>query len=120
MAQGDNLLYKIGLYSLDVRERVLTREGCVVPLTPKAFETLLVLVRNSGHVVQKDELMKEVWPDAFVEEANLTQNIFALRRTLGESTAEPQYIETVPRRGYRFVAPVRTISAAAPASRPRS
>ncbi len=113
MTQGDNLLYKFGLYSLDVRERVLTREGCVVPLTPKAFETLLVLVRNSGHVVTKDDLMKEVWPDAFVEEANLTQNIFALRRTLGESTAEPQYIETVPRRGYRFVAPVVTISTAA-------
>jgi TolB-like protein/predicted negative regulator of RcsB-dependent stress response len=114
MSQGDNLLYSFGLFSLDVRERVLTREGCVVPLTPKAFATLLVLVRNSGHVVKKDDLMKEVWPDAFVEEANLTQNIFALRRILGESTAEPQYIETVPRRGYRFVALVQTISTAAP------
>src|SRR4030095_14306008 len=114
MTQADNLLYKFGPYSLDVRERVLTREGGVVPLTPKAFETLFVLVRNSGHVVEKDDLMKEVWPDAFVETANLTQNIFALRRTLGESTAEPQYIETVPRRGYRFVAPVRMISTVQP------
>ena len=114
MTEGDNLLYNFGFYSLDVRERVLTREGCVVPLTPKAFDTLLVLVRNSGHVVQKDDLMKEVWPDAFVEEANLTQNIFGLRRALGENTAEPQYIETVPRRGYRFVAPVQTISKVAP------
>jgi len=96
MAQGDNLLYKFGFYSLDVRERVLTRQGAAVPLTPKAFETLLVLARNSGHVVTKDDLMKEVWPDSFVEEANLTQNIFALRRTLGESTAEPQYIEPAP------------------------
>lgn len=116
MAQADSLLYRFGPYSLDVRERVLTREGSVVPITPKAFETLLALVRNGGHVVTKDDLMKAVWPDAFVEEANLTQNIFALRRILGENrekTAEPQYIETVPRRGYRFVAPLRTISAAA-------
>src|SRR6267143_1514825 len=114
MSQGNNLLYRFGLYSLDVGERVLTREGSVVPLTPKAFETLLVLVRNGGHLMTKDDLMKEVWPDAFVEEANLTQNIFALRRLLGENTAQPQYIETVPRRGYRFVASVRTISAATP------
>lgn len=114
MTEVENLLYRFGFYSLDVRERVLTREGSVVPLTPKAFETLLVLVRNSGHVVQKDDLMKEVWPDAYVEEANLTQNIFGLRRALGENTAEPQYIETVPRRGYRFVAPVQAISTVAP------
>lgn len=113
MKKGDNLLYEFGLYSLDVRERVLTREGCVLPLTPKAFETLLVLVRNSGHLVMKDDLMKEVWPDAFVEDSNLSQNVFALRRILGESNGQRQYIETVPRRGYRFVAAVQTISAAA-------
>src|SRR5882724_10428353 len=109
MSPGDNLLYKFGPYSLDECERVLTREGSVVPLTPKAFETLVVLVRNSGHIVKKDDLMKEVWPDAFVEDANLTQNIFSLRKILGESSTQPQYIETVPRRGYRFVAAVRTI-----------
>ena len=114
MTQGENLQYKFGHYVLDVHERVLTREGCVVPLAPKSFETLLVLVRNSGHVVQKDDLMNEVWPDAFVEDANLTQNVFALRKILGESSAQPQYIETVPRRGYRFVAPVEMISGDAP------
>ncbi|MDQ2856321.1 MAG: winged helix-turn-helix domain-containing protein, partial [Acidobacteriota bacterium] len=112
MSQGDSLCYRFGPYSLDVYERVLTREGCAVPLTPKAFETLLVLVQNSGHVVPKDDLMKAVWPDAFVEEANLTQNIFALRKVFGESSAVPQHIETVPRRGYRFVASVETISSA--------
>jgi TolB-like protein len=113
MAQGTNFLYEFGPYILDVRERVLTREGCAVPLTPKAFETLLVLVRNSGHVVEKDDLMKQVWPDTFVEEANLTQNVFALRRILGESAGKHQYIETVPRRGYRFLASVRKVSDAA-------
>ena len=96
-----------GPFRVDTRERVLLRDGQPVALTPKAFETLLVLVRNSGHLVEKDQLMKAVWPETFVEEANLTQNIFALRRILGEKLDGPKYIETIPRRGYRFVARVR-------------
>jgi len=112
---GNNFLYEFGSYQLDERERVLTREGCILPLTPKAFETLLVLVRNSGHVVTKDDLMKQVWPNAYVEEGNLTQNIFALRRILGEELHGNKYIETVSRRGYRFVGAVRRVSGAAAA-----
>lgn len=112
---GNNFLYEFSSYQLDERERVLTREGCILPLTPKAFETLLVLVRNSGHVVTKDDLMKQVWPNAYVEEGNLTQNIFALRRILGEEHHGNKYIETVSRRGYRFVGAVRRVSGAAAA-----
>ncbi len=82
----------------------------IVPLTLKAFDLLLVLVENSGHLLEKEELMKRVWPDSFVEEANLSNNIFTLRRSLGEERNRQKYIETVPRRGYRFVAQVRRMS----------
>jgi pimeloyl-ACP methyl ester carboxylesterase/DNA-binding winged helix-turn-helix (wHTH) protein/class 3 adenylate cyclase len=96
----DNLL-------LDLREGLLLRDGVPVPLTPKAFETLVVLVENNGHVLSKDELMKRVWPDSFVEENNLSQNISQLRRALQSAGTQPtHYIETVPRRGYRFKAQV--------------
>ena len=93
-------------FSLDLDERVLVRDGKVVPLPAKAFSTLLVLVRNTGHVVEKDVLMKEVWPDEFVEEGNLAQHIYILRKALGESTGSPRYLETIPRRGYRFMAKI--------------
>ncbi len=102
--------YHFGPYHLVGRECVLLRDGRPVALTPKAFDTLLVLVRNNGHLVDKDELMNQVWPETSVEEANLTQNIFTLRRILGESESS-KYIETVPRRGYRFVAAVREVLA---------
>ena len=72
---------------------------------PKAFDLLLVLVENGGHLLVKEELMRLVWPDSFVEEANLSRNVFTLRKALGESEDGPEYIETVPKRGYRFVAP---------------
>ena len=104
---NSNSCYEFGAYRLDTVERVLLRDGQPVPLTPKAFETLVVLVQNNGHVVEKDDLMKQVWQDTCVEEANLTQNIFTLRRVLEQSSEKPKYIETVPRRGYRFVAPVK-------------
>ena len=78
------------------------RNGEPVPLTPKAFATLVVLVQRSGHLVQKDELMKLLWPDSFVEESNLNQHVWTLRQTLGENKAGNEYIETVPKRGYRF------------------
>src|SRR5437870_2661437 len=91
-------LYEFGPFHLDPGERVLMRDGRVVPLSPKVFETLLVLVENSGRILGKDELMRALWPDTFVEESNLTQNISQIRRALGGD-----YIETIPRRGYRFV-----------------
>jgi DNA-binding winged helix-turn-helix (wHTH) protein len=76
-------------------------------LLPQAFKALLALIENSGRVVGRDELMIRVWPDTCFEEANLTQNVFTLRKVLGEKKRECRYIETVPRRGYRFVASVR-------------
>lgn len=104
-------LYEFGPFRLDATERVLFRGGEAVRLTPKEFETLLALVRNSGHLMTKGELLKEVWPDTFVEEATLAQNIFTLRKALGRGAeGERQYIETVPRRGYRFIAEVRELN----------
>ncbi|HEX3186712.1 MAG TPA: winged helix-turn-helix domain-containing protein [Pyrinomonadaceae bacterium] len=102
--------YEFGPYRLDVGQRVLTRTGEAVSLTPKATEILTLLVANAGQLVGKDELLKQVWPDTFVEESNLTQNIFLLRRVLGDERPSPRYIETVVRRGYRFIANVRVIA----------
>jgi len=102
--------YDFSNFRIDPEQRVLLRDGKVVPLTPKVFDTLLSLVERRRQVVSKDELMKFVWPDTFVEEGNLTQNISMLRKLLGESPDEPQYIETVPRRGYRFVAQVQEVA----------
>lgn len=101
-------LYEFGPFSLDAAERVLRRDGVPVQLAPKAFETLLVLVERSGQVVEKAELMRRVWPDTFVEEQNLVFNISILRKTLGEGAEGERYIETVPKRGYRFTSNVRT------------
>src|SRR5215213_1987744 len=100
-------LYEFGPFLLDPAERVLMREGQPVPLTPKAFDLLVVLVENGGHLLNKKDLMEAVWPDSFVEEGNLTFTVSSLRKALGEARKEPQYIETVPRIGYRFVANVR-------------
>jgi len=102
--------YVFAPFFLDPEERVLLRDGSPVPLGPKVLETLLVLVQNAGHVVEKDYVMKQVWPDAFVEEGNLNKNIFVLRKTLGQLDGGLEYIETVPRRGYRFVAPVKKMA----------
>src|SRR5256714_9118761 len=99
-------IYEFGRFRLDRAERSLRRAGEPVPLTPKVFGILLALVETSGGVVEKDELMRQVWPDSFVEEGNLTQNISVLRKALGETTDGKPYIETVARRGYRFVASV--------------
>ena len=97
--------YTFGAFRLDPAEKALFRGNDRTPLTPKAVETLLVLVERHGHVVTKDEIIRIVWPDTFVEENNLAQNISMLRRVLGESGG-PQFIETVPKRGYRFLSPV--------------
>jgi TolB-like protein len=96
-------VFQFGAFSLDAGERMLLRDGRLVPLPAKVLSTLIILVRNHGHVVEKEFLMKEVWPDEVVEEGNLAQHIFMLRKALGEGT-EHNYIETVPRRGYRFFA----------------
>ena len=99
--------YEFGAFRLDVAERVLTKGSLAIPLTPKAFDTLVVLVRNSGHVVSKDELLKAVWPDTFVEEGVLAVNVAVLRKALNDGEEGRTYIETVPRRGYRFVGQVK-------------
>jgi len=99
--------YEFGPFRIDAAERLLMRGQQQLPLTPKAFDTLLLLVENNGHVLEKDELMKKLWPDTFVEEANLTNNISLLRKAIGENSDGQQYIKTVPRRGYCFVANVR-------------
>ena len=96
--------YKFGPYRLDTAEHSLLREGQLVPLTPKVFDLLRVLVQSNGRLVEKDELLKEIWPDSFVEEGNLNRNISILRKVLGEDSSGKPYIETVPKRGYRFVA----------------
>ena len=103
MAARQHQLYEFGPFCVDTRERVLLRDGRPVSLKPKVYETLLALVTRSGHIVDKEELMRQVWPDVVVEENNLTGNIFALRRVF----AEHEYIETVPRRGYRFTVEVK-------------
>lgn len=104
-------LFSFGPFRLDSRKRVLLRDGQPVTLTPKAVDTLLVLVENAGQLVEKAELMQRVWPDAFVEEGNLSKNIHALRKVLGRGVGRREYVETVPTRGYRFVAEVRELPA---------
>ena len=101
--------YRFGGFVLDVNERVLMREGRIVPLTPKVFETLLLLVRNHGSIVTKQKILETLWPDVFVEESNVTFNITMLRKALGDTKQHPVYIETVPRRGYRFKTDVREV-----------
>lgn len=109
MSKQESHLYEFGPYRLLPQERLLLRDGEPVALTPKAFETLVALVRRAGRLADKDELLKEVWPDSFVEESNLAQNVFALRRALGEGEQGKPYIETVPKRGYRFLASVKVV-----------
>ena len=100
-------MYRFGPFEIDLQQRLLWRAGKAVPLTPKAFDTLAVLVARPGRVLEKAELLKLVWRDTFVEENNLTQNISALRKVLGKE----EYIATVPRRGYRFNIDVEEVDA---------
>ena len=106
MSHSDTTLYEFGAFRLDVAERILWRGKEVLVLPPKVFDTLRMLVEKEGRVVSKSELMEAIWADAFVEESNLSQNIYLLRRTLGVNEQGRQFIETVPRRGYRFGVPV--------------
>jgi DNA-binding winged helix-turn-helix (wHTH) protein len=102
-------IYEFGPFRLDEAEHLLLRDGEAVPLTPKAFDLLLALVERHGHLLEKDELLKKVWPDMFVEEANLASNISQLRKALGGGANAERYIETIPKCGYRFVADVREV-----------
>jgi TolB-like protein/DNA-binding winged helix-turn-helix (wHTH) protein/Tfp pilus assembly protein PilF len=104
-------IYEFGDWRLDPDEHLLLRQGNPVPLTPKVFQTLVILVENAGRLVPKDEFMRRVWPDAFVEEAALAQNISLLRKTLATSASNGAAIETVPKRGYRLLAAVRALDA---------
>lgn len=103
--------YEFDSFRIDAAKRLLLRAGQPVPLTPKAFDTLLLLVENGGQVMTKDDLMTRLWPETFVEEGSLTRNISALRKALGENPREHRYIVTIPGEGYRFVARVRGFSA---------
>src|ERR1041384_1725072 len=102
-------LYEFGRFRISAEDRLLFKENEVVPLAPKVFDILLTLVEKSGRVLDKDELIQQVWADTFVEEGNLARNVSTLRKALGESDEGRPYIETIPRRGYRFIAPVREV-----------
>ena len=112
MSPREKELYEFGPFRLDAVRRRLMRDGEPVQLTPKAFETLLALVQQSGRTVEKEDLMRRVWPGSVVEENNLNQNITALRKCLGDSRQESRYIATIPGLGYRFVAEVKSVAEA--------
>jgi TolB-like protein/DNA-binding winged helix-turn-helix (wHTH) protein/tetratricopeptide (TPR) repeat protein len=103
--------YDFDGFRIDVQRRRLLRNGEPIPITPKALETLLTLVENRGRVVEKDDLIRRLWPDTAVEEANLTQNVFVVRKTLGEAPGEQKFVATLARRGYQFVGEVRAVTA---------
>ena len=100
-------IYHFGPYQLNAGEKLLLRDGEELPVKPKVVDTLIVLIKNNGHVVSKEELLQALWPDSFVEESNLTHNISLLRKVLDEKGSGESYIQTVPKRGYRFVAEVK-------------
>src|SRR2546429_9973017 len=104
-------LYQFGPFRLDPAERLLLHEGQAVPLSPKAFDLLVLLTENSGHLLEKDDLMKKIWPETVVEEVNLAHNISIIRRALASRGDVHEYVETGPKRGYRFVAPVQNLAA---------
>ena len=111
LANRDNISYEFDNFTVDLKERTLWRAGEPVALSAKAFELLTVLLENNGRVLEKSELMQRLWPETFVEEINLNVHISALRKAFGESAANYQYIETIPKRGYRFSANVKLIRA---------
>jgi DNA-binding winged helix-turn-helix (wHTH) protein len=110
MSQQTNGIYEFGSFRLDAQERLLQRDGATIALTPKAFDLLLALVERHGRLVEKEELFQTVWPDTIVEESNLSSNIALIRKALGDGENGQKFIETAPKRGYRFVAEVRELS----------
>lgn len=117
MRPESNEFYEFGPFRIDTGESLLLCKGSPIPLAPKVFELLLVLVRNAGSLVHKADLIRQVWPDSIVEEGNLTKNIHLLRKIFAEGGGSVGYIETVPKRGYRFTAPVTTLSSSSEPSR---
>lgn len=103
--------FTFGSFRLRESERLLLSHSLPIPLTPKAFDVLVLLVKNAGHLVEKENLIQSAWPDSFVEEGNLTRTIHTLRRALGDDSHDNKFIETVPTKGYRFIAPIEVISA---------
>src|SRR5262245_50313886 len=101
---------QFGPVTLVPDERVLLKDGHPVALTPKAFDLLVFLATNPGRLLTKDEILHSVWPDAVVEESNLAYHVFAIRKALGDGSDTDRYIETVPKRGYRFIVPVVRLS----------
>jgi len=114
MQSSSNRFYEFGPFRVDTAKRVLLREGEPVSLSPKAFDTLLMLVQHAGEVLEKDRLMDLLWPDSAGEEANLPLNVSALRKALGETPNERRYITTIPGRGYRFGAAVQVLGGEEP------
>ncbi|MCA1616990.1 MAG: transcriptional regulator, partial [Acidobacteria bacterium] len=109
MSSRPKHLYEFGPFVLNPAEHTLLRDGQPLPLRPKVFDLLLVLVERHNHLIEKDELMSAVWPEQYVEEGNLNKTVSLLRLALGESVDGVRYIETVPKRGYRFAADVRKV-----------
>ena len=116
MSALENPTYRFCGFELDPAERRLSQAGNSISLTPKVFDTLVVLVRRAGHVMSKEELMQALWPRGYVDESNLTKHIWLIRRALGDGEQDSRFIETVPKVGYRFVAPVSTGPEPAPAA----
>src|SRR2546427_10858352 len=101
--------YEFDPFQIDKLNHVVLRDGEMLPLKPKVFDTLLLLVENRGRVLDKDELLRRLWPDTVVEESNLSQNVYLLRKALGDESGGEAYIDTMPKRGYRFVANVNEV-----------
>jgi eukaryotic-like serine/threonine-protein kinase len=114
-ALTEKRVYEFGSFRIETMERVLTRDGRALSVAPKALDVLIVLLENRGRIVEKEDLMRKVWPETFVEDNNLAFNVSVLRKLFGESGASPQYIETVPKRGYRFMASVAEVPNGKPA-----
>src|SRR5579871_4181895 len=110
MSLAGKRFYDFSRFRIDLTEGVLLRDGEIVPITPKAFELLRVLVENGGHVLSKQDLLRQVWPDTFVEEGNLAFNVSQLRKVLSQNGDRTLFIETVPRRGYRFAPSVTKVN----------
>src|SRR6185436_12688118 len=107
-------IYEFGPFRLDSERLTLWRDGELVPLTPKVAETLLIMIQQNGKLVERKALMNAIWPDTFVEDGNLNFNVSMLRKALGTDEAGEQYIQTIPRHGYRFVADVRAVTEEVP------
>src|SRR5262249_34543791 len=110
MSRQVNYFYEFGPFRLDPKEHTLLRRGQPIPLRPKVFDILLVLIENRGHLVDKEQLMSLVWTEHFVIDGNINKNISIISRAFGESDNGQQFIETVPKRGYRFIADVRQVN----------